>query len=77
MLSVNISGWNLAQTYDFKPEYLTICAKAGIFALAHLEEKKEPDAKTAIETIATYGWVGWWICLRSRGTGICINRELG
>lgn len=60
MFSVRSSGWNLAQTYRFEPEYVKLCSNAGFFALAHVDAEQESAAKNIIEACVAQGQVGWW-----------------
>jgi hypothetical protein len=57
-------GWNMVQSYNFKPDYLKICSKVKIFALANLDGEAEPlpeaQAASWINEIAKNNFVGWW-----------------
>lgn len=64
LIKVKELGWNIVHSYNFKPDYLKMCEKAEIFALANLGGEAEPvpeaQAASVINEIAKSNFIGWW-----------------
>lgn len=64
MQKVRQSGWNIAQTYDFKPSFLDTVAEGKMLSLASLPGKRKPlpedQVANAIAAVANNTQVAWW-----------------
>lgn len=53
-------GWNIAQTYNMKPDYLSLVKQAGWFAMAHLGQVDQQQTQEVIKEYEVHGPVAWW-----------------
>ncbi|MCJ8278467.1 MAG: hypothetical protein MJK14_00560 [Rivularia sp. ALOHA_DT_140] len=66
MQKVRSSGWNIAQTYHFKPSFLDTVAEGKMLGFASLPDEadlppdKENEVANAIAAVANKAEVAWW-----------------